>query len=70
MILFEKRATIVLEKVLKALKNKEKFLLPLNVCPIVPDTFKKLNIEFDFIDISLNTLCMDENSVLKKLKYE
>lgn len=70
MILFEKRAAIVLEKVLKALKNKEKFLLPLNVCPIVPDTFKKLNIEFDFIDISLNTLCMDENSVLKKLKYD
>lgn len=69
MILFEKRAAKVLYKVLKKIQNK-KFLLPLNVCPIVPDTFKKANKEFKFIDIDLKTLCMDEKLVLKAIKND
>lgn len=70
MIIFEDRAATVLYKTLKSLKNKNKFLLPLNICPIVPDTFIKANINFEFVDINLKTLCMDENIVLEKIKKD
>jgi len=69
MILFEDRASTVLYNVLKAIGNK-KFLLPLNVCPIVPDTFIKANKEFEFCDINLETLCMDENIILEKIQQD
>jgi hypothetical protein len=69
MILFEQRAAKVLYKVLKRIPNK-KFLLPLNVCPIVPDTFKKSKKEFEFIDINLQTLCMDEKLILKAINND
>lgn len=69
MILFEDRAASVLYKVLTKIKNK-KFILPLNICPIVPDTFLKANKEFEFCDISLDTLCMDENLILKKISND
>jgi dTDP-4-amino-4,6-dideoxygalactose transaminase len=73
MVLFEKRASVVLEKVLKKLKqnnSKQKFLLPLNVCPIVPDTFLKADIKFEFVDISLKTLCMKKSIILEKIKND
>ena len=69
MILFEDRAATVLYNVLKKIKNK-KFLLPLNVCPIVPDTFLKADKEFVFVDIDLDTLCMDEKLILQKLEED
>lgn len=70
MILFEDRASTILYEVLTNLTQVKKFLLPLNICPIVPDTFKKANIEFEFIDINLETLCMDEELVLDKIKND
>lgn len=70
MILFEDRASTVLYEVLTNLTLSRKFLLPLNICPIVPDTFKKANIEFEFIDINLETLCMDEELVLERIKND
>jgi dTDP-4-amino-4,6-dideoxygalactose transaminase len=69
MILFEDRAASVLHKVLASIKNK-KFLLPLNACPIVPDTFLKADKEFEFCDINLETLCMDENLILEKITQD
>lgn len=69
MILFEDRAATVLHKVLAHIKNK-KFLLPLNICPIVPDTLLKANKEFEFCDINLDTLCMDEILVLEKISQD
>ena len=70
MIIFEDRAATVLYQVLSTLNKAKKFLLPLNVCPIVPDTFIKVNIDFDFIDINLETLCMDENLIINKLQND
>lgn len=70
MILFEDRASIVLYKVLMTLDKKKKFLLPLNICPIVPDTFLKTKIKFEFIDISLETLCMNEKLTLEHIKND
>ena len=69
MILFEDRAASVLYNVLNSISNK-KFLLPLNVCPIVPDTFIRANKEFEFCDINLETLCMDENLILEKITQD
>lgn len=69
MILFEDRASTVLYKVLNAIENK-KFLLPLNICPIVPDTLMRANKEFEFIDISLDTLCMNQDKALKKIQND
>jgi dTDP-4-amino-4,6-dideoxygalactose transaminase len=70
MVLFEDRAATVLYKVLTSLQNPKKFLLPLNICPIVPDTFLKANIDFEFIDINLETLCMDDKLALEKIKND
>ena len=67
MILFEDRAATVLYKVLMTLDKDKSFLLPLNICPIVPDTFLKANIKFEFVDISLETLCMDEELTLETI---
>ena len=69
MILFEDRAASVLYKVLKRINNNN-FLLPLNICPIVPDTFIRAGKQFEFIDINLGTLCMDEDFVLHKIKQD
>jgi len=66
MTLFEDRAATVLYNVLTNIKQK-KFLLPQNVCPIVPDTFLRANKEFEFVDISLATLCMDEDLAFQKI---
>jgi len=70
MILFEERAATVLYNVLSTIGFTKKFLLPLNVCPIVPDTFIRANVKFEFIDISLDTLCMDEELILEKIKND
>ena len=69
MILFVVRAASVLYIGLTKITNK-KFIPPLNICPIVPDTFLKANKEFEFCDISLDTLCMDENLILKKISND
>lgn len=47
--------------------SKGKYLLPANVCPIVPLTFKKANVDFEFIDINNKTLCIDEEKVIEKI---
>lgn len=70
MILFESRASVILLNLLKKNKFKNKFLLPLNICPIVPCVFLKAKVDFDFIDISLDTLCIDEDKVLERLKHD
>ncbi|MBL0709295.1 MAG: hypothetical protein JJW00_09615 [Sulfurimonas sp.] len=69
MILFEDRAASVLYNLLKSIKNK-KFLLPLNICPIVPDTFIRADKKFEFCDIELDTLCMDEKLLLRKIEQD
>jgi dTDP-4-amino-4,6-dideoxygalactose transaminase len=69
MILFEDRAATVLYNVLSKIKNK-KFLLPLNICPIVPDTFLRAGKEFEFVDIDTKTLSMDENTALNMIKND
>jgi len=70
MILYRDRAAAVLYEVLMTLDKQYKFLLPLNICPIVPDTFLKAGVKFKFIDINLNSLCMDENLAIEAIKND
>ncbi len=70
MILFEARASIILYNVLKSIRPKKKFILPLNICPIVPAIFLKAKVKFEFIDISLDNLCMNQELLLDKIYNE
>ncbi|MBI5360786.1 MAG: hypothetical protein HZA48_09435 [Planctomycetes bacterium] len=68
MIVYEKRASAILFNFLSANRTSKTYLLPANVCPLVPLVFLKAGVNYEFVDINLKTLCMDENTALKKLK--
>lgn len=70
MIVFEKRASTILYNVLRTLKPQASFLLPANVCPIVPLTFLKAGAPFEFVDISPDTLCIDRDALVARLTGE
>ena len=67
---FEKRASAILYNILRELKiNQPKmvFLIPSNVCPIVPATLCKAEMNYEFIDISMDTLCIDLDVVKRRI---
>lgn len=68
MELFESRASVILYNILLSNNFKNKFILPLNICPIVPITFLKAGIEFEFIDIQIDNLCIDQNKVFERIQ--
>lgn len=51
MIKIEQRASVVLYRFLVANCKDFHFLLPANVCPVVPLTFLKAKVDFSFVDI-------------------
>lgn len=53
------RASAILYGLLKSQRNANPWLLPANICPIVPITFFKAEIPFEFVDIAAETLHMD-----------
>ena len=53
------RASAILYNLLKSQANTNPWLLPANICPIVPITFFKAGIPFEFVDISAETLNID-----------
>lgn len=53
------RASAILYNLLKSQKDIDPWLLPANICPIVPLTFFKAGVPFEFVDISAETLHMD-----------
>ena len=57
------RASTILYNVLVSQKGKRPWLLPANICPIVPITFFKAGVPFEFVDISAETLHMDLKQV-------
>lgn len=62
---FANRACGVLYRFIR--KNGGRYLLPANVCPVVPLTFLTANVDFEFADIDLQTLCIDEQACLSCL---
>lgn len=53
------RASAILYSLLKSQGNSNPWLLPANICPIVPITFFKAGVPFELVDISAETLHMD-----------
>lgn len=72
MTVFEARAATILYNIITSLKLLpfQVFLLPSNICHIVPLTFLKARIGFEFVDISEKTLCINEAVVIDKLKND
>ncbi len=50
------RASAILYNLLVSQKQTKPWLLPANICPIVPITFMKADVPFEFVDISSETL--------------
>lgn len=42
--------------------------MPANVCPVVPLTFQLAEVDFEFVDINNETLCIDEQTCLSLAK--
>ena len=62
------RASAILYHLLVSQEEKHPWLLPANICPIVPITFLKARIPFEFVDISAETLHMDLEQVEDSIK--
>jgi len=66
------RASAILYNLLKSRHEIRSWLLPANICPIVPITFLKAEVPFEFVDISPETLHMDwaqAEALLKTKKF-
>ena len=66
MIEFENRASTVLYNALRSLRTTGPFLLPANICPIIPLVFLKAGRAFEFIDIDPESLCIDQHAVMAR----
>ena len=67
MICYENRACCILYRFVKA-QPCGCYLLPANVCPIVPLTILAAGSTCDFVDISNDTLCLDLSKCIEKLE--
>jgi len=62
------RASAILYHILASQKERNPWLLPANICPIVPVTFLKARLPFEFVDISAETLHMDLGQAEARIK--
>lgn len=65
-LVFANRASNILYDFLMSNHTDKPYLLPANVCPIVPETFVKANTPFEFIDIDA-THAMDQTQCAQRL---
>jgi hypothetical protein len=66
------RASAILYNILVGRSDSHPWLLPANICPIVPITFLKARVPFEFVDISAATLHMDlaqAEDLMKRRKF-
>ena len=61
------RASAILYDLLLAHGGGGTFLLPANICPIVPLTFFKAKVPFEFVDISPNTFHMNLEEAQRRI---
>lgn len=70
MIAFEARACSVLYNLLLSSGDHRPFLLPANVCPVVPLTFRKAGRPFELVDVGGPDLAMDEARCLERISRD
>lgn len=63
---FAHRACGILYRFIR--RNGGRYLLPANICPVVPLTFRLAEVDFEFVDINNDTLCIDEKSCLSLVR--
>jgi len=68
MIAYANRASVILFNLLRLRQDKRPFLLPANICPVVPAVFLKAQFSFEFVDISEQDFCMDQERVSDLVK--
>lgn len=66
MITFANRASAILFRFLKSRNFEKPFLLPANVCPVVPLSMMKAGVDYEFVDID-ERHAMSEDLALEKL---
>jgi len=64
------RASAILYQLLVSQKQKKTWLLPANICPVVPITFFKARIPFELVDISAATLDIDLEQAEKLVRRQ
>ncbi|MFO7900329.1 MAG: hypothetical protein R6V58_14875 [Planctomycetota bacterium] len=67
MIVLANRASAILYNLLRSAGDPRPFLLPANICPIVPLTFLKAKAAFEFVDISPRDSLLDWDEALARL---
>ncbi len=67
MFVQEYRASKILYNFLKSNNISGKFILPANVCGIIPLTFYYAGVDFDFFDIQADNFCIDQIRVLNSV---
>jgi hypothetical protein len=67
---FEERAAIILYKFLLAFRGQisQPFLLPINICPIVPTVFRLAGVDTAFADIEDGNLCISRKEIISMVK--
>jgi len=66
-LVHERRAATVLYHLLCAQRADGPWLIPANVCPIVPLTLLKAGRPWELVDIEEATLCMDRDAILARV---
>jgi hypothetical protein len=67
MFVFENRASDILYNFLKTNDFRKRFILTVNICWVLPLTFLKAGILFEFVDISSGDFCLDTTETMKRL---
>jgi dTDP-4-amino-4,6-dideoxygalactose transaminase len=68
LMIIEHRASSILYHFLISKVAKGVFVLPVNICPIVPLVFESANIQIEYCDINLKDYCIDYKSVIELIE--
>lgn len=66
-LVFNTRATSILYSFLLQNKGKGSWMIPVNICHLIPACFIKANCPFEFIDVGKKHLSINENEVIHRL---
>lgn len=68
MILFDRRAALILAGILRARSDPRPFLMPANACPILPETFDSAGQPYELVDIAEPWLEIDGDLCSARLR--